>query len=102
VFPDESVHYLASRADLSETGPSRQLIGVSWEVTAAVEAETALRARETAERANRAKSEFVARMSHALRTPLNAILGFTQLLERDGSDALSDNQRDRVENIRLA
>ena len=102
VFSDQSVHYLASRADLSEAGPSRQLIGVSWEITAAVEAETALRARETAERANRAKSEFVARMSHALRTPLNAILGFTQLLERDGSDALSDNQRDRVENIRVA
>src|SRR3954469_11160904 len=45
--------------------------------------EKALReAKEEADRANHAKSDFLSRMSHELRTPLNSILGFGQLLDR--------------------
>ena len=53
-------------------------------------------AREEADGANQAKSEFLSRMSHELRTPLNAILGFGQLL---ALDATSDNQRESVTHI---
>ena len=54
-------------------------------------------AKEHAEIANRAKSEFLARMSHDFRTPLNAILGFTQLLSADAK--MSEQQLDHVKEV---
>jgi PAS domain S-box-containing protein len=56
-------------------------------------------AKEEAERANAAKSEFLSRMSHELRTPLNAVLGFAQLMENDPTDPLSPDHRENIRHI---
>jgi PAS domain S-box-containing protein len=75
-------------------GQPEFLLGISEDITEQKKADDELKmARLEAEQANRAKSEFLSRMSHDLRTPLNAILGFAQLLELEN---LTEDQRESV------
>lgn len=67
--------------------------------TLAKQASELERARVDAEAANRAKSDFLAGMSHDLRTPLNAIGGYAQLIEMGMHGPVTDGQRNAASRI---
>jgi PAS domain S-box-containing protein len=91
----------ASISKLGE-GESVLMTVVIRDATEARLAEQGRLARVAAESASRAKTDFLSRMSHELRTPLNAILGFSQLLQSDLKEPLSESQNRQVEHVRLA
>jgi two-component system cell cycle sensor histidine kinase PleC len=70
--------------------------------TSLAERARAEHARQSAEAANKAKSDFLANMSHELRTPLNAIIGFTEMLESRHFGPLNDKQSEYIRDIRTS
>jgi two-component system sensor histidine kinase/response regulator len=82
VFPDGRIRDMAGSFSVltNERGEVVRMIGVNYDVTERRTAEAAMQhAKETAEAANRAKSDFLANMSHEIRTPMNGIIGMTDL-----------------------
>jgi PAS domain S-box-containing protein len=89
------------RAVFDENGKPIMMSGSNMDITEIKRAEErVIQAKEQAEQANRAKSEFLSSMSHELRTPLNAILGYTQLFEYDAN--LKSQQVENLREIRKA
>ncbi|MBI4626693.1 MAG: PAS domain S-box protein [Verrucomicrobia bacterium] len=95
-FPDDRRRWLmwTQRPIKDDSGNTLEYQAVGHDITISKEAEAALlHAKEAAEAADRAKSEFLAVVSHEIRTPINGVIGFAQIL---ADSPLSPEQREQV------
>jgi cell cycle sensor histidine kinase DivJ len=86
--------------DRAEDDDQHEVVAVIRDVTdRKVQEHTIEAAREEAERANAAKSRFLATMSHELRTPLNAIIGFSEMLGKEASLRIDAERRNEYAHL---
>ena len=104
VRPDGQAVWAAINVVLlrEDDGQPRELVAVIEDISERQRMQEAMSSARAAERASKAKTEFLSRMSHELRTPLNAMLGFAQLLRVDPRHPLHDDQRTKVAHIERA
>jgi len=100
--PDGAIRWIQDRGfQVRDAGGKLiRLAGIASDITERKQvAEQLVLAKEAADSANRAKSEFLATMSHEIRTPMNGLLGFTNLLIES---PLSDEQSQFAQAIKLS
>ena len=102
VRPDGSIGWVQERGEVLFGPDGRPVLmrGTVQDITRSKQSEQELvLAREQAETASQAKTQFLASMSHELRTPLNAILGFAQLIDLDADGELLPSQKENIGQI---
>ncbi|MEK9752606.1 MAG: ATP-binding protein [Rhodospirillaceae bacterium] len=100
---DGSVFPMELSVGEASHGGKRFFVGIIRDVTERHLQEREIRnAKEAAEAASAAKTQFLAVMSHELRTPLNAIIGFSEVLTQGIGGSLTDTQKDYLNDIRQA
>lgn len=105
VWPDGQIRWVQERGDVirDDNQVPLHMLGVVIDIhERKVVEQSLIDAREEADNANRAKSQFLSSMSHELRTPLNAIMGYSQLLTLDPENPLNESQKENVNEISRA
>ncbi|MFZ5974727.1 MAG: ATP-binding protein [Bacillota bacterium] len=98
----KGIRWFQARMGLVDNGSDTVVVSAR-DITERKEMEQSLIiAKDEAEKASQAKSQFLSSMSHELRTPLNAVLGFAQILEMDSAAPLDESQKESVGEIKKA
>ena len=101
LLPGGVVRHVEAIASVSRNsdGVGVRMVGILRDVSDQMRNAELQLEKEAAERAYRAKGEFLSRVSHELRTPLNAVLGFAELMQSDPVEVPTQAQKQRIQHV---